>query len=103
MRIKVDWPGHSVMLSRRTVERAEQTGWTFPPLEGEDTESPGKFELPPEFEQMADLQDRLYDAGEDCGLSGFWDFVKAFYLSPGVSVALTLPDSSIVWLTRIPH
>ena len=103
MRIKVDWPGHSVMLSRRTVERAEQVGWDFPPLPGEDPESPGKFEYPPEFERMKDLDKRLYEAGEDCGLPGFWDFIKAFYLSPGVSVAFTLPDGTVVRLTRIPH
>lgn len=103
MRIKVEWPGHSVMLSRRTVERAEQLDWTFPPLPGEDPESPERFEFPPEFERMSDLRDRLYEAGEDTGLDGFWDFVKAFYLSPGVSVALTLPDGSVVRLTRIPH
>lgn len=103
MRILVEWPGFSVMISRRTVERAEVLDWTLPPLPGEDPESPGKFELPPEFERMSDLQDRLYDAGEDCGLSGFWDFIAAFYRSPGVAVALTLPDGSVVRLTRIPH
>ena len=103
MRIKIEWPMHSVTLSRRTVERAEQTGWVIPPLAGEDPESTGKFELPPEFELMTDLQDRLCAAGEDCGLSGFWSFIAAFYRSPGIAVDLVLPDGSIVRLIKIPH